>query len=687
MSFILNNSYNDSWKKEKEKKSINKEITGSNPFKKIYIKSKKYLNNNYGPKNNNLKYSYLGLIMEILIFNKYTHLVSVFKDYMIANYLDEFLKRYYKKKESLKKISNFSKFYKNYLKFFCSPTLRDLFSNELIHERFENKAQFFYNKNNKNNKKSISSEQNKGLYEDSETSENSDEEENNNKNNHIERTFFNENIRKKIEKYSPIHTSMELPKNGSILRKSKSYLLITKSNEKSLFNIVDELNKKNYPEIKNKKTTNNNLLLLNNKKNINNNVVNNKDKIRNNKNYKNNETDKNIYINSINFESSKSNRIIQNKKNIFSNKIKKYEAKNLKILLNNNAELLNSNSNKKFRKNNGLWKLLKLNQNINIESSKNGVVENKNNLNNIHNSLSIGNNIRRKNKPFSNLNYYNKQKNKLVIDINKNLIKSNTKYKSKESSINNKNIKLENNFSLNSNKNKENEKKFPKSNKNNEKIIKRVQLDSIVNKIQINAFNSIIKMATYSQKFILKIHNNNKTNLKQNTNSNHNLNLNLNYNKKELRTNSYKNKKLYHSPSNYLEFIKISKMKENNVENKIYKDISHKFHQRFHNDKLSFKNDIEKNNFHKFERKIISRNKRNSECNALLHNFGISYNNNRTSLINFKLNKGVTNKFTNNKLKTINHNSNIAINNINKSKNINLINHFLFSSFNNNKKV
>ena len=248
MSFILNNFYINnitiSSNKEKENISINKEIITSNPLKKIYITSKKYLNNKYNSKSNNLEYNYLGLIMDILIFNKKTHLISIFKDYMISNYLDEFLKRYYKRKESLKKIPKFSKFYKNYLKFFCSPTLREFFCNELIHERLEKKAHIFYNKNNKNNKKSISSEQNKGLYEDSETSEDSDEEINNNKNNHVEKTFFNENIRKKIEKYSPIHTSIELPKNGSKLRKSKSYLLINNSNEKSLFNIIDELNKK-----------------------------------------------------------------------------------------------------------------------------------------------------------------------------------------------------------------------------------------------------------------------------------------------------------------------------------------------------------------------------------------------------------------------------------------------------------
>ena len=47
-----------------------------------------------------LKYTYRGLIMENLIFNKNTHLVSTFKDYMIWDYIEEFLKRYYKEEES-----------------------------------------------------------------------------------------------------------------------------------------------------------------------------------------------------------------------------------------------------------------------------------------------------------------------------------------------------------------------------------------------------------------------------------------------------------------------------------------------------------------------------------------------------------------------------------------------------------
>ena len=230
MSLCLNNpNYN--------KNNSNEERNNFSALKKIKSISKQYLNNKYGTKCNNLKYNYLGAIVEALIYDKKAHIVAVFKDYMILDYVEEFLKRFYFSKESTQRIPKFSKFYKNYLKFFCSPTLREAFSNELIHNRSEKKAEFFYKKNYKNKKRdNESSVHDKGLCEESETSEES--EENEQKNDNI---LFNSVVRKRIGKYSPIRTSMALSENGSKLKKSNSGLLITYSNEKSLFNIVDGL--------------------------------------------------------------------------------------------------------------------------------------------------------------------------------------------------------------------------------------------------------------------------------------------------------------------------------------------------------------------------------------------------------------------------------------------------------------
>ena len=99
---------------------------------KTFKELKKYAMNcihkRYGAKGK-LKYTYYGQIMENLVFNKNTHLVSAFKDYMIWDYVEEFLKRYYRNKESDERVPKFATFYKNYLKFFCIPTFKDIYCN------------------------------------------------------------------------------------------------------------------------------------------------------------------------------------------------------------------------------------------------------------------------------------------------------------------------------------------------------------------------------------------------------------------------------------------------------------------------------------------------------------------------------------------------------------------------------
>ena len=93
-----------------------------------------------------------------LIESKNCNLVAIFKDYLISDYIDEFLRRFYKIKESKSRIPKFSDYYKNYLKFFCKPTFSDFFANDEIQGYGEAKAEIYYKKNyakknnNKNNK-------------------------------------------------------------------------------------------------------------------------------------------------------------------------------------------------------------------------------------------------------------------------------------------------------------------------------------------------------------------------------------------------------------------------------------------------------------------------------------------------------------------------------------------------------
>ena len=86
-------------------------------------------------------------ILYSLIFNKNSHLVSTFKDSMIWDYIDEFLKRYYNKPESFDRVPRFASFYKNYLKFFCKPIFINFSANSVLQDYNEKKAELYYNQN------------------------------------------------------------------------------------------------------------------------------------------------------------------------------------------------------------------------------------------------------------------------------------------------------------------------------------------------------------------------------------------------------------------------------------------------------------------------------------------------------------------------------------------------------------
>ena len=254
---------------------------------------------------------YNELIMYTLLFNKNTHLVSVFKDYMIFDYVDEFLKRFYNIKETLERLPKFAMFYKNYLTFFCQPSFCNFHYNGLIQKNREKKAEIFYNKNFRENKKE--SGEDEGIIEDTDD----EEEDGGADKSKIDKTIFNETVKKKIEKYSPINNSMALPESETHLKNDQSGLLISFDNESSLRNILKNMiNKKkifknNYGEdisvIKKSKVsyngdTENINKIQENKNNSNNKMIitkNNKDKdkVKNsiNKDYKNNKI--NITIN------------------------------------------------------------------------------------------------------------------------------------------------------------------------------------------------------------------------------------------------------------------------------------------------------------------------------------------------------------------------------------------------------
>ena len=135
-----------------EEKTNSQFINQNNPPQKKYnnlylLQYQKYFNKKLVIKYNILPNEYTLMKLDNFITAKYCHSLASFKETLIFNYDEEFLNRFYSKKETTKKIPLFSEFYKSYLKFFCFPTLAELKLNDLIEDMVEKKAKAFYNEN------------------------------------------------------------------------------------------------------------------------------------------------------------------------------------------------------------------------------------------------------------------------------------------------------------------------------------------------------------------------------------------------------------------------------------------------------------------------------------------------------------------------------------------------------------
>ena len=473
----------------------------SKTYKELYKIAMNQTHKRYGAKAK-LKYQYIGMIMENLIFNKNTHLVSTFKDYMIWDYVEEFLKRYYKNNESHERVPKFASFYKNYLKFFCIPTFKDVFCNEMIHNYSEKKAELFYNENYRNKKEKNSFQEDYGLLEESESDDDDSDSRTSNTNMNIEKTIFNETVKKKIERYSPINTSMALPESDTKLKPDDSGLLITSSNETSLVNIMNGMiPPPPPPQQKNKKkheTQNKNSKNIKSTKNNNNN---------NSSNLNNNNKG----------ESSSSYRMSQ--KNLISSTLNKFNSKTLETLL--NSQLKNRNKNlfhysdysKLVQKNNKGYSKDNTNTNSNNALLKNNL------YNNDRNS---------KNKIMSYIGIYKKKSIPKSRNENKSpeeIIKSQTQINNGPNNSNNIINSLKNNNNININQIG-----------NNNNLSNRAKNITSINNYNLNYKQSIQKSRNQQQ----------STSINSNTYSKYSFD-NINNIKKKLNINLIKN--------NNIEFI------------------------------------------------------------------------------------------------------------------------------------
>ena len=318
----------------------------------IKYKMNSYLRKEYGSKCNN-KYKYFYQVTENLIYNKETHLVSEFKDKMISDYIDEFLKRFYRKKESFQKIPQYSEFYINYQKYFCVPTFRIKFFNKKIHNQREKKAKCYYNKNFKELDTDSLSENNIGIGAismDSKIEKGKLYYKNIKENN---KTFFNKEVKEMLEKESISNINMNsntlcVYESENKIKNNNSHLLNNISNEESLYDIMNYLNKKKLFENKNNSKKNKDL--KNKKKiNINSNSINNNVKLVIKKrviNFKNNNNSTN------NYETSEFNNTRKHN-NLSRNIIRKIGTHSFKIFWNN----------KDYEKNAIIRKIKKINNN------------------------------------------------------------------------------------------------------------------------------------------------------------------------------------------------------------------------------------------------------------------------------------------------------------------------------------
>ena len=665
---------------------------------KTFKELKKYAMNcihkRYGAKGK-LKYTYYGQIMENLVFNKNTHLVSAFKDYMIWDYVEEFLKRYYRNKESDERVPKFATFYKNYLKFFCIPTFKDIYCNEMVHNYSEKKAELFYNENYKSAKEKNSVQDDYGVLEESESDDDDSDNKSSNLNFNIEKTIFNETVKKKIEKYSPINTSMALPESETKLKSDDSGLLVTSSNESSLVNIMNGMIAP--PPAPQAKTTNNEI--KNNKK---------KNDNKNNNNNKNSNTNDNNNNNNNKGESSSSYRMTQ--KNLMSSTLNKFN-KTLEKLLNSQMRNKNlfhySDYSKMVQKNN------KVNSKDNTNTNSNNCII-RNRIGNSHKTIN-------KNKIMSYIGIYKKKtipksrsENKSPEEIIKSQtqinnhangsIKSNYNINNLKNNINMnqlgynnnlscraKNMTSINNYNLNYkqsiqksrnmhqstsiNSNTYSKYSFDKVNirkKININLIKNSNIEYILNQLKIRPFCTLKKNST-KRAILPNSKSNNKKKEKKsskksnilstNTTSNNNYNqgnsendrnstknrdLKGNFNNNQDRPNSYKHK--FQNSSSAFEFLKktshyIKNMKtksSHSKDNKVTKSSG----RNFSNERHKSYREEKKNTLNNFKNKKMINNK---------FNFDGIFNN------SIKGNGNVNQK----KIKNINSNGTKHIHNVN----------------------
>ena len=534
------------------------------------------------------------MLINDLMESKETHFIATFKDYLISDFHEEFLRRYFQFHETKEILPKFYHYYKNYLNFFCKGIFCDFYLNEVMQEYGECQAEFYYNKNY-GHKDRMKKKEKKELNELNNQNEDSYESENGSNNINI-RSIFSKSIKYSIDiiQNSQINGNMETQKDLSNIKpvnysKDNSITLPDNSsvsyndvitNQNSLRYIINMINNKNElnKKIKNKKSeiiSNKNKNRFNNCDSINYIINNNFKKIINNNknviNKKENQTlsktnsnanIKNKVKTRIKSSNTKSNHLNNNNINNKSKgnqNISNYK-KYIEFLANKQRN--KSNDPKiKISQDEFTYSLQKINKNIKTKNvisplSPNGLMSHFNffSPNNQENKKPINNNIINNNNP-------NKVSSSLFL-IN-NLFNKTTRNSSKYNTIFPLST-LKNNLSKNKSNNNNKDEKYEKKEK--KKLLKKDKVGNMNNNNKYMHFNPNISIKSVKNLSPQSRNINNNNNYNSTNNSKplsystvNNCNININNN--IILSNNYFNNKNYHPMNGHHQINSLTKKK------------------------------------------------------------------------------------------------------------------------------
>ena len=186
---------------------LNIQISDKKQYKKLKDFDKFLLINNQLQKYNSTPLQKNIMIINDIIETKTNHFLAIFKDFLITDYIEEFLKRYFTIDECEELIPKFYLYYKNYLKFFCRGFFIDFKANKIVQDNGEYQAELYYNNNycsrNTRNRKNKKEDNNSESIQSKSKSKSETTQENKNNNTNLSKInkikiIFSKSIRKRL---------------------------------------------------------------------------------------------------------------------------------------------------------------------------------------------------------------------------------------------------------------------------------------------------------------------------------------------------------------------------------------------------------------------------------------------------------------------------------------------------------